>query len=775
MEHAASHTRHGSREVEERRVDLPVMGMSCAACANAVERALSKTQGVASAQVNFATKTATVRFDPGVTNPGALVEAIRGAGYDAQAPAEHPDHHGDHTEHLHVNTEEQRRLAWKVGIGAALTLPVMVLAMAHGVEAFNQKWAQWVQLALTTPVVFWCGRQFFVSAWKGLRHRRANMDTLVAVGTGAAYVYSFAATLWPGFFLAGSHERHALAPVYYEAAAAIIVLILLGKLLEARATGRTGAAIRRLLSLQAKTARVVRGGVEVDVPIDQVTVGDLVVVRPGEKVPVDGRVEEGETAVDESMLTGESVPVEKRPGDEVFGATINGTGAMRVRATRVGGETALQRIVQLVQEAQGSKAPIARLADRISGIFTPTVLAIALITFIVWWFVGPAETRLNMALVASVSVLIIACPCALGLATPTAIMVGTGRGAEEGVLIRSGEALETAHALDAVILDKTGTITRGKPSLTDMRAVGRIPEEELLRLAAGAERLSEHALASAIVGGAMARGVRPADATSFRAEVGRGVRATVEGRTVVVGKRRLLEESGVDAAALDGPATELAEAGRTPVFVAVDGCAAGVLGVADTVKPGAREAIGRLRAMGLRAVMITGDNARTAAAVAREVGIASEDVFAEVLPSEKAEHVRRLQAQGLKVAMVGDGINDAPALAQADVGIAMGTGTDVAIEAADITLPGGDLGRVPTAIELSRATMRTIRQNLFWAFVYNVIGIPIAAGVLYPATGWLLSPIFASAAMAFSSVSVVLNSLRLRGKERQSAAGGALA
>ena len=758
------HDGHG-----EQRVDLPVGGMSCAACAGTVERALSKAPGVASAHVNFATRTATVRFDPGATTPGSLVEVVKGTGYEASLPAAdgHGGHggHGEHAGHMEVNAEEQRLLLRKLVVGAVLTVPVLVMGMAHGVEAFHQPWARCAQLALTTPVMFWCGSQFFRSAWKGLLHGRANMDTLVAVGTGAAYAFSLTATVWPGFFAAveshAAHGGHAAAPVYFEAAAAIIVLILMGKLMEARATGRTGAAIQRLLRMQARTARVVRGGAEVDVPVEQVAAGDLVVVRPGEKFAVDGVVETGETSVDESMLTGESVPVEKRAGDTVLGATINGTGSVRFRATRVGGDTALQQIVRLVREAQGGKAPIARLADRISGVFTPAVLVVAAVTFAVWFLVSPADTRLNMALLASVSVLIIACPCALGLATPTAIMVGTGRGAERGILIRSGEALETAHGVGAVILDKTGTITRGKPALTDVRAVG-MGEEELLRLAASAERMSEHALAGAVVEGAAARGVRLAEGTGFRAEVGRGVRAMVEGRAVVVGKKRLLEESEIDAGVLEAIAAELSAAGRTPVHVAVDGRAAGMLGVADTVKPTSRAAVARMRAMGLRVAMITGDNAQTAAAVAAEVGIDPGLVFAEVLPGEKSEHVARLQRDGLTVAMVGDGINDAPALARADVGMAMGTGTDVAIEAADITVLSGDLNAVADAVELSRATMRTIRQNLFWAFAYNVVGIPVAAGVLYPATGWLLSPIIASGAMAFSSVSVVLNSLRLR-------------
>jgi Cu+-exporting ATPase len=672
----------------------------------------------------------------------------------------------EHAAHMHVNQGEQAVLLRKVVVGAALSLPVLVIAMSHGRFAiFNHAWINWLQLAFTTPVVAWCGSQFYRMAWMGLKHFRANMDSLVALGTGTAFLYSIAATVWPGFF-AVTHTTGtsgmAMAPVYYEAAAVIIVLVLLGKLFEARATGNTSAAIRKLIGLQAKTARVLRDAAEHDIPVEQVVVGDVVIVRPGEKIPVDGTVESGDSAIDESMLTGESVPVEKKPGDSVFGATINTTGALQFRATKIGKDTALQQIVRLVQEAQGSKAPIARLADTIAGYFTPAVLGIAVVTFIVWYFVAPVDTRLSMALLTFVSVLIIACPCALGLATPTAIMVGTGRGAEHGILIKGGEALETAHKLSAIILDKTGTLTRGKPALTDVRVLPGIIEPDLVRIAASAERRSEHPLAAAIVDGARARGIALAEPTDFKAVVGHGIEATVDGHAVLVGKRALLADRGIDTSALDALAKELAASGKTPMYAAIDGKPAGLIAVADTVKPESKAAVEHMQMMGLRVAMITGDNALTAATVAREVGITPDMVFAEVLPENKAEHVKKLQAQRLIVGMVGDGINDAPALAQADVGLAMGTGTDVAIEASDITLIRGDLRSVPEAIALSRATMRTIRQNLFWAFIYNIIGIPIAAGVLYPFTGWLLSPIIASAAMAFSSVSVVLNSLRLR-------------
>ena len=768
-----------------KRCDLPIEGMTCASCAARIEKRLSKQPGVAFANVNFATKVATVQYDPAATGLSKLAQAVEDLGYKAIVPAPvlptrepadppHGDAGHDHSAHMNVGEDVTKRLLTRMIVGAVLSLPVLFIAMSHGkIAAFNVPWINWVQLALTTPVLFWCGAQFFRSAWKGLRHFSANMDTLVAIGTGAAFFYSLAATIWPGFFAGvsratahvtageGAVAGMTMVPVYYEAAAVIIVLILLGKYFEARATGRTSSAIKKLVGMQARTARVVRGHEEQDVPIESVVAGDTVVVRPGEKIPVDGRVESGASAVDESMLTGESVPVEKQAGDTVFGATINTTGALRFLATKVGKDSALQQIVRLVQEAQGSKAPIARLADRISGVFVPIVIAIAVITFVVWWFVSAADARLSMSLVTAVSVLIIACPCALGLATPTAIMVGTGRGAERGILIKGGEALETAHRLSVIVLDKTGTITAGKPALTDVVPVvgSGVSEPELLRLAASAEQNSEHPLAAAIVRGALERGLLLAESVAFRAVVGHGVEATVDGKAVLIGKAALLVERGI-AVSLAGKAAELAALGRTPMFVVIDGREAGLIAVADQVRPESKSAIERMQAMGLRVVIMTGDNQRTAAAVAATVGV--EDVFADVLPKDKAEKVKALQAKGQVVGMVGDGINDAPALAQADVGFAIGTGTDVAIESSDITLIRGDLRTVPEAISLSRATIRTIRQNLFWAFLYNVIGIPIAAGALYPFTGWLLSPIIASGAMAFSSVSVVLNSLRLR-------------
>jgi Cu+-exporting ATPase len=557
-------------------------------------------------------------------------------------------------------------------------------------------------------------------------------------------------------------------PVYFEAASVIIALILLGRMLEARAKGKTGDAIRKLMGLQARTARVFRQNVEQDIPVEEVVPGDVVLVRPGEKIPVDGRVLDGRSAVDESMLTGESLPVEKLPGAEVFGATLNTSGAFRFTATKVGKDTALQQIVKLVRDAQGSKAPIARLADVISGVFTPIVLCIAIAAFVTWFLVSPAETRLASALVAFVSVLIIACPCALGLATPTAVLVGTGRGAQQGILIKGGEPLETAHRLDTLVLDKTGTITQGKPALTDLIPLGSIGEAELLRLAASAESRSEHPLGAAIVAAARSRQLPLATPSEFQAIEGHGLAATVEGRTLLLGNVKLMRDRGVDLAGLGDQADRLAAAGRTPMLMAVGGTLAGLVAVADPIKPESIEAIRAFKAMGLQVAMLTGDNTRTAEAIARQVGI--DRVFAEVLPAQKAAYVQKLQQEKRVVGMVGDGVNDAPALAQADVGLAIGTGTDVAIAASDITLIRGDLRGVVTAIRLSRATLRTIKQNLFWAFIYNVIGIPLAAGLFYPFTGWLLSPMVASAAMSFSSVSVVANSLRLR---RFSEKGGA--
>jgi Cu+-exporting ATPase len=727
---------------------------------------------VASAVVNFATKAATVQYDTAVTSPEKLATVVRDVGYEVarpalSAPREHAAAHdhahgGDHSAHIDVSASELGALRRKVVICAVLSIPVMVIAMSHGrIEALNRHWANWAQLALTVPIVWWGGAQFFRSAWSALRHRRANMDSLIAMGTGVTFLYSAAATAVPRLFQ-GGQEMDGMVPVYFEAAALITVLVLVGKLLEARATGNTTAAIRRLIGLQPRIARVVSDGRELDMPIQQVRIGDVVAVRPGERIPVDGEVARGESAVDESTLTGESLPVEKVPGQPVLAGTVNTTGAIQVRATRVAGNTTLAQVVRLVQEAQGTKAPIARFADTVSAYFTPAVLLLALLTFVVWFVVAAPEHRLAMAMVTSVSVLVIACPCALGLATPTAIMVGTGRGAEHGILIRSGPALETAHKLTALVLDKTGTITEGKPVVRGMRVVAGVSEDELLRVAACAECSSEHPIARAVVQAARQRGLKMSEPAAFKTVVGQGVEAIVDGRRVLAGKPSLLRDRGIDPATLETLAADLIGVGNTMLCVAVEGRPLGVIAVADQPRPTSRHAIAQLRQQGLRIAMITGDNRQTAQAIAKEVGIEPDMVFAEVLPGDKAAHVKRLQESGHIVGMVGDGINDAPALAQADVGIAMGSGTDIAIEAADITLLRADLSAVVDAIALSHATMRAIKQNLFWAFVYNVLGIPIAAGVLYPVTGLLLSPIIASATMAMSSVSVVFNSLRLR-------------
>jgi P-type Cu+ transporter len=731
-----------------------------------LEEHLKRTRGVADAQFNLGTMEVRVGYVPGATDAPTLRREIESFGYRVRSAPTSGTDAGAADAQQQAREAEYRGLRRKFWVSAALSVPVLVIVMSHGrIEAFNQPWINWLQLALTTPVVFYGGAQFYRGAWAAFRHRAADMNTLIGIGTATAYLYSLAATVAPGFFaMQPTHAAEAMggmpmAPVYYEATAVIIALILLGRLLESRAKGRTSEAIRRLLGLQAKTARVVRDGAERDIPVEEVVPGDEVLVRPGEKIPVDGVVLAGASAVDESMLTGESLPVEKREKSEVFGATLNKTGSFRFRATKVGRDTALQQIVRLVQEAQGSKAPIARLADAISGYFTPAVICIAIAAFAAWFVLAPEATRLNMALLTFVSVLIIACPCALGLATPTAIMVGMGKGAENGVLIRGGEALETAHRLDTIVLDKTGTITRGEPALTDVAAHAGFDENGLLRLVASAERGSEHPLGEAIVKGAAERGLGLSDPTAFNAVAGHGIEATVDGRSVLMGNAKLLADRSIENPAADA-ASAMAQAGKTPMFVAIDGRFAGVVAVADQIKPESAGAIAAMKAMGLEVIMMTGDNRRTADAVAAQVGI--ERVLAEVLPEHKAGEVKRLQQEGRTVGMVGDGINDAPALAQADIGLAIGTGTDVAIEASDITLIRGDLRGVVTAIRLSHATIRTIRQNLFWAFIYNTLGIPIAAGLLYPVTGWLLSPIIASAAMSFSSVSVVANSLRLR-------------
>lgn len=660
-----------------------------------------------------------------------------------------------HLEH----EREYRQLMRKFWFAAIISIPVLLTAYPQFVPVVRD-WSMdtlrlaWIGAALLTlPVLFWSGGHFFSGAWAALKHRSANMNTLIALGTAAAWLYSTIAILFPFIFPEGTSEP------FYDVVSVVIALVVLGQALELRAKGRTSEAIKKLMGLQAKTARVVRNGREIDIPVEEVLVGDVVQVRPGEKVPVDGVIIEGRSAVDESMLTGESLPVSKQMGDEVIGATLNKTGAFKFRATKVGKDTALAQIVKMVQDAQNSKAPIARLADTISGYFVPIVMILAVLTFIIWFDFGP-QPQLVFALVTSVTVLIIACPCALGLATPMSLMVGIGKGAENGILIRSGEALQTAQGLKTIVLDKTGTITKGKPELTDVLVTGEWSTDQLLRLAASVERSSEHPLAEAIVEGAKARQLGMVDPSTFDAIPGHGVIATVEGRRVALGNLKMMQRENVSLNDLEPRATQLADDGKTPMYVAVDGQAAGIVAVADTVKEDSASAIAALHRMGIEVVMITGDNARTANAIARQVGV--DRVLAEVLPEDKAHNVHMLQAAGKKVAMVGDGINDAPALAQADVGLAIGTGTDVAIEASDITLIKGSLKGVVTAIEVSRATMRNIKQNLFGAFIYNSLGVPVAMGVLYPFFGLLLSPLLAGAAMAFSSVTVVSNANRLR-------------
>ncbi|HYZ93360.1 MAG TPA: heavy metal translocating P-type ATPase [Actinomycetota bacterium] len=652
---------------------------------------------------------------------------------------------------------EVRDLSWRVGMGALLTAPVVFAAMAH--ELFDAMWVPELlldprfQLVLSAPVMVVAGWPIHRTGWTALRHRSAEMNALITLGTSAAFVYSLIATIVPGLLPAE------LRDVYYETVGVIITLILLGRLLEARAKAGTGEAIRALIGLQPRTARVIRDGADVEVPIAEVQIGDVVLVRPGEKIPVDGEIVEGRSSVDESMVTGESIPVTKDVGDAVIGATLNQTGAFKLRATQVGSRTVLAQIIRLVKEAQASKAPIQRLADRVSSYFVPAVVLIAVWAFVVWFVVGPPP-QVTLALVSAVAVLIIACPCALGLATPLSIMVATGKGATFGILIRSAEALETAHKVRTVIFDKTGTITRGQPALTDVVTKAPFTESELLRLVASVERSSEHPLGEAIVRGAIERKIELIDPSEFDSVTGKGVRAQIEGRTILIGNEKLLTSNDVVPSSLLDDAHRLSAEGKTPIFVAVDGSPAGVVAVADTTKEGSPETIATLQSMGIESIMITGDNRRTAAAIARGVGIGR--VLAEVLPADKASEVRRIQAEGRLVAMVGDGINDAPALAQADVGIAIGSGTDVAIEASDVTLISGDLRGVVAAIRLSRATMRNIRQNLFLAFVYNTLGIPVAAGVLYPFLGLRLSPMIAAGAMALSSLSVVSNANRLR-------------
>jgi Cu+-exporting ATPase len=785
------------------KVVIPVTGMTCAACQGRVQRTLSRTPGVVDAAVNLMMGNATVSFDPAAVTPETLVATIRKTGYGAELPRPEASAFDEQAARDRATEEEFRALRRKaVASGVAgvvamvASMPLMAGDHAHGIVADPfMRWAMesltpalrgvlpwlyalpprllaWDLMLLTLVVMAWAGRHFYTRAWAAFRHHAADMNTLVAVGTGAAFLYSAVATVAPSLF-----TRAGLAPdVYYEAVVIIIALVLVGNTFEARAKRQTSAALRALTRLQPKTARVLRPApdgtqAEVDLPVEHVRADDVVLVRPGERVPVDGEVVSGESAVDESMLTGESLPVAKRAGDRVIGGTINRTGAFRYRATTLGAESVLAQIVKLMRDAQGTRAPIQRLADRISAVFVPAVLSIAIATLTTWFVAAhatgtPAGAALVRAFAAAVAVLIIACPCAMGLAVPTAVMVATGKGAELGVLIKGGEALQRAGDVTTVVLDKTGTVTEGRPTVTDVVVApagdGRATRgaDELLALVASLETLSEHPLADAIVRHARERALPLTPPESFASHTGRGATGVVGGAAVAVGNGALMADRAIDAAPLRAAAERLAEDARTTMYVAVDGALAGVIAVADPIRDGSRAAVERLHAMGLEVVLLTGDDQRTAAAVARQAGI--DRVVAGVLPDGKVAEIRRLQGEGKVVAMVGDGVNDAPALAQADVGMAIGTGTDVAVEAGDVVLMRGDLRSAAQAIALSRRTMRTMRQNLFWAFVYNVVGIPVAAGALYPALGVLLSPVLASAAMAFSSVSVVTNSLRLR-------------
>lgn len=727
-------------------VDLQLIGMYCAACASKIEKVVSKMPGVNQANVNFALETARVEFNPAEVSLSDIQQRVEKLGYQAVSKQETLDQEGHRKEAI---TKQKRKLL----LSAILSLPLLWAMVSH-FSFTSWIWMPdlfmnpWFQLILATPVQFFIGKQFYVGAYKALRNKSANMDVLVALGTSAAYFYSLYLTIdWAA---AGANVHHG-PEMYYETSAVLITLVIMGKLFESLAKGRTSEAIKTLMGLQAKTALVVRDGQEMTIPVEQVLVGDLVLVKPGEKIPVDGKVVEGTSAVDESMLTGESIPVEKKAGDAVIGATINKNGRLTLEATKVGKETALAQIIKVVEEAQGSKAPIQRVADVISGIFVPIVVGIAIVAFLVWYFwVTPGDFA--HALEIAIAILVIACPCALGLATPTSIMAGSGRAAELGVLFKGGEHLESTHKINTIILDKTGTVTKGKPELTDVE-VHNFDQELFLRLVGSAEKSSEHPLAEAIVAGIEAKGTQLPAAEHFEAIPGYGIRASVEGHEVLVGTRKLMAQHNVPIDSILGRMSELETDGKTAMLTAVDGQYAGLVAVADTIKETSRAAVARLKEMGIEVIMITGDNERTAQAIAKQVGI--DHVLAEVLPEGKADEVKKLQQQGKKVAMVGDGINDAPALAVADIGMAIGTGTDVAMEAADVTLMKGDLNSIPDAIYMSRKTMSNIRQNLFWALGYNSLGIPIAA------IG-LLAPWVAGAAMALSSVSVVLNALRLQ-------------
>jgi Cu+-exporting ATPase len=758
---------------------LKLKGMSCASCANNVEQAILAVTGVIDGNVNFGAEQATINYDPKQTNLAEIQAAIEAAGYSSFLL---PEAQGEDDAEKAIKLAEQQEIQRKLWTGGVISIFLLFgsLPMMTGLKLLfipDFLHHPWLQLILTTPVQFWCGGSFFRNAWKSLKHHTATMDTLIALGTGAAYFYSLFVTLFPGFFIAQGLEPH----VYYEVAAMVVTLILLGRFLEHRARGQTSEAMRKLMGLQAKNARVVRDGKEIDIPIQDVNINDVILVRPGEKIPVDGEVIDGVSMVDEAMVTGESLPVKKQFGDEVIGATINKTGSFRFRATRVGKDTFLAQIVKLVQEAQGSKAPIQRLADQVTGWFVPAVIAMAIATFVIWFnFTG----NFTLSMITMVGVLIIACPCALGLATPTSVMVGTGKGAENGILIKDAQSLELAHKIQTIVLDKTGTLTEGKPTVTDfitVKGTANQNELELLKLAATVERNSEHSVAEAVVKYAESQQVNLAEVVDFLAIAGCGVQGVVNDHLVQIGTERWLTELGINTSSLQEDQLAWEVGGKTVIFIAIDGELEGIMGIADALKPSSAAAVKALQKLGLEVVMLTGDNCPTAEVIAHQVGITQ--VFAQVRPDQKAAIIKSLQNQGLGtgdwglgkkiksqksnsqskiVAMVGDGINDAPALAQADVGIAIGTGTDVAIAASDITLISGDLQAIVTAIQLSRSTINNIKQNLFFAFIYNIIGIPVAAGILYPIFGWLLNPIIAGAAMALSSVSVVSNALRLR-------------
>ncbi|TAF06271.1 MAG: copper-translocating P-type ATPase [Nostocales cyanobacterium] len=740
---------------------LKLRGMSCASCANSIQDTINALPGVKECIVNFGAEQATVKYNPKITDLPTIQNAVEAAGYSAYPLQKQQILLGEDDKEKRYRQQELRQLTQKITVGGIISSLLLIgsLPMMTGLNLpFIPAWLHnsWTQLILTTPVQFWCGYSFYINGWKAFKRHAATMDTLIALGTSAAYFYSVFATLLPNFFI-----NQGLKPdVYYETAAIVITLILLGKLFENRAKGQTSDAIRKLVGLQAKTARLIRNGQEIDVPLEEVQIGDVILVRPGEKIPVDGEIISGISTIDEAMITGESVPIKKHPGDEVIGATINQTGSFQFQATRVGADTVLAQIVQLVQQAQGSKAPIQRLADQVTGWFVPAVIAISLLTFIIWFNL---TGNFTLSLITTVGVLIIACPCALGLATPTSVMVGTGKGAENGILIKGAESLELAHKIQIIVLDKTGTITQGKPTVTDFITVNGTAagnEIRLLKLAASLEKNSEHPLAEAVVKYAQNQEVNLTEVRDFAAITGSGVQGLVDHHLVQIGTEKWMAELEVNIQELQASKQRLEYLGKTVILMAIDGKIQGLMGIADAIKPTSPQTVKALQRMGLEVVMLTGDNSLTANTIAREVGI--DRVFAEVRPDQKAATIQRLQTERKIVAMVGDGINDAPALAQADIGIAIGTGTDIAIAASDITLISGDLQGIIIAIQLSRATIRNIQQNLFFAFIYNVVGIPLAAGILFPIFGWLLNPIIAGAAMAFSSVSVVTNALRLR-------------